>query len=531
MPNKYVAHWADFVRLVLDRSPASIERIQTIDELADRFVQEQERLYLGFSGDQVEAMPLAICKLHHLGEWIKRTIIREQQKCWADNDPEFAALVLALLPEPSLPEPGRVLTLFSPVETRASEDWHRECEAWTKAFGDGKIRGLVGNIEDEVVYWDHYGRATLSNAKRNYLSTTRREGEDDNDLRQASCFVTTLFDSTGAQTCKAMFTVGRAMAIVRVPPHVELKQLKLGRSRLAVVAELYPPARLLYKSMPFVRTEPTTPAVIPIEAVNKLVGAYYSTKDPRIFSGAKNHYASGFWSLDHGGFGLIDLPQRLAIDHAKRVFHLRDLDGCFIRHLFDIRTRLQGANERTPFTLPESGPNPHRRSWVWIWWAYFCHPPPQWERAVRKTKALLPPRWIRYFETWDLVTTLNPPELSKSPNLERWATHVLYFPAGHGIQLSVNPTLFRGPNGEVMTPYSFVNASKRHQAFLYPPIFPVGHQRVFCLPEQHWNAWWMALRKVRRVHSDTEDTAHLLSLGPLHPGSQLASPNSPFIHN
>ncbi|SGY11774.1 BQ5605_C011g06268 [Microbotryum silenes-dioicae] len=219
--------------------------------------------------------------------------------------------------------------------------------------------------------------------------------------------------------------------------------------------------------------------------------------------------------LDHGGFGLIDLPRRLAIDHAKWVFHLRDPDGCFIRHLFDIRTRLQVANERTPFTLPKSGPNPHRRSWVWIW----------------QTKALLPPRWIRYFEAWDLVTTLNPPELSKSPNPERWATHVLYFPAGHGIQLSVNPTLFRGPDGEVMTPYSFVNASKRHQAFLYPPILPIGHQRVFCLPEQRWNAWWKALRKVRRVHSDAEDTAHLLSLGSLHPGSQLASPNSPFLHN
>ncbi|SGZ14487.1 BQ5605_C029g10597 [Microbotryum silenes-dioicae] len=224
--------------------------------------------------------------------------------------------------------------------------------------------------------------------------------------------------------------------------------------------------------------------------------------------------------LDHGGFGLIDLPQRLAIDHAKWVFHFRDPNGCFIRHLFDIRTRLQAANERTPFTLPKSGPNPHRRLWVWIWWAYFCHPPPQWECAVRKTKVLLPPRWIRYFEAWDL-----------SLNLERWATHILYFPAGHGIQLSVNPTLFRGPDGEVMTPYLFVNASKRHQAFLYPPILSVGHQRVFCLPEQRWNAWWKALRKVRRVLSDAKDTAHLLSLGSLHPGSQLASSNSPFLHN
>ncbi|SGZ08700.1 BQ5605_C030g10811 [Microbotryum silenes-dioicae] len=235
--------------------------------------------------------------------------------------------------------------------------------------------------------------------------------------------------------------------------------------------------------------------------------------------------------LDHGGFGLIDLPRRLAIDHAKWVFQLRAPDGCFTRHLFDIRIRLQAPNEPTPFTLSRPAPNQHRCPWIWIWWAYFCHPPPKWDHAVRKTTKLLPARWVRYFEAWALVTTLNPPELSKSQNLEQWATHVLYFPAGHGIQLSVNPTLFRGPDGEVMTPSSFVNASKRHQVFIFPLIFPKGHQKVFDLPEQRWNAWWKALRKVRRVHSDAEDTGHLLSLGSLHPGSQVASPTSPHPNN
>ncbi|SGY77079.1 BQ5605_C005g03551 [Microbotryum silenes-dioicae] len=235
--------------------------------------------------------------------------------------------------------------------------------------------------------------------------------------------------------------------------------------------------------------------------------------------------------LDHGGFGLIDLPRRLAIDHAKWVFQLRAPDGCFTRHLFDIRIRLQAPNEPTPFTLSIPAPNQHRCPWIWIWRAYFCHPPPKWDHAVRKTTKLLPARWVRYFEPWALVTTLNPPELSKSQNLEQWATHVLYFPAGHGIQLSVNPTLFRGPDGEVMTPSSFVNASKRHQVFIFPPIFPKGHQKVFDLPEQRWNAWWKALRKVRRVHSDAEDTGHLLSLGSLHPGIQVASPTSPHPNN
>ncbi|SCZ89108.1 BZ3500_MvSof-1268-A1-R1_Chr1-1g00961 [Microbotryum saponariae] len=208
--------------------------------------------------------------------------------------------------------------------------------------------------------------------------------------------------------------------------------------------------------------------------------------------------------LDHGGFGLIDLPRRLAIDHAKWVFQLRAPDGCFIGHLFDIRIRLQAANQPNPFILSRPAPNQHRRPWIWIWWAYFCHPPPKWDHAVRKTRKLLPPRWVRYFEAW-------------AHNLERWATHVLFFPAGHEIQLSVNPTLFRGPDGEVMTPSSFVNASKRHHAFLYPSILPKRHQE--------------ALRKLRRVHSDAEDTVHLLSLGSLHPGRQLASSTSPHSNN
>ncbi|SCV68471.1 BQ2448_592 [Microbotryum intermedium] len=192
-----------------------------------------------------------------------------------------------------------------------------------------------------------------------------------------------------------------------------------------------------------------------------------------------------------------------AIDHAKWVFQLRDPDGCFTRHLFDIRIRLQAANQRTPFTLRKPPPNQHRRPWIWIWWAYFCHPPPKWDHAVRKTRELLPQRWVRYFEAWASVTTLNPPELSKNQNLERWANHVLFFPAGHGIQLSVNPTLFRGPDGE----------------------------KIFSLPEQRWNSWWKALRKVRRVHSDAEGTAHLLSLGSLHPGAQLASPVHTQLNN
>ncbi|SCV74847.1 BQ2448_7876 [Microbotryum intermedium] len=235
--------------------------------------------------------------------------------------------------------------------------------------------------------------------------------------------------------------------------------------------------------------------------------------------------------LDHGGFGLVDLPRRLAIDHAKWVFQLRDPDGCFTRHLFDIRIRLQAANQRTPFTLRKPPPNQHRRPWIWIWWAYFCHPPPKWDHAVRKTRELLPQRWVRYFEAWASVTTLNPPELSKNQNLERWANHVLFFQAGHGVQLSVNLTLFRGPDGEVMTPSSFVNASKRYHAFVYPLIVPEGHQKIFSLPEQRWNSWWKALRKVRRVHSDAEDTAHLLSLGSLHPGAQLASPVHAQLNN
>ncbi|SCV68800.1 BQ2448_921 [Microbotryum intermedium] len=220
--------------------------------------------------------------------------------------------------------------------------------------------------------------------------------------------------------------------------------------------------------------------------------------------------------LDHGGFDLIDLPMRLAIDHAKWVFQLRDPDGCFTRHLFDVRIRLLAANQPHPFTLRKPPPNQHRRPWIWIWWAYFCHPPPKWYHAVRETRRLLPPHWARYFEAW-------------ASNLERWANHVLFLPAGHGIQLSVNPTLFRGPDGEVMTPTSFIDASKRRHAFVFPPIIPEGHQKIFFLTEQRWKSWWKALRKIRRVHSDAEDTAHLLSLGSLHPACNFPPESLPHL--
>ncbi|SGY18066.1 BQ5605_C015g07967 [Microbotryum silenes-dioicae] len=45
----------------------------------------------------------------------------------------------------------------------------------------------------------------------------------------------------------------------------------------------------------------------------------------------------------------------------------------------------------------------------------------------------------------------------------------------------------------------FVNAGKRYHPFLYTPISPKDHQRVFSFSEQH-------LRKVRMhiVHSDGE---------------------------
>ncbi|SCV67535.1 BQ2448_5146 [Microbotryum intermedium] len=167
--------------------------------------------------------------------------------------------------------------------------------------------------------------------------------------------------------------------------------------------------------------------------------------------------------------------------------------------------RLLAANQPHPFTLRKPPPNQHRRPWIWIWWAYFCHPPPKWYHAVRETRRLLPPRWARY-------------------------NHVL-FPAGHGIQLSVNPTLFRGPDGEVMTPTSFIDASKRRHAFVFPPIIPEGHQKIFSLTEQRWKSWWKALRKIRRVHSEAEDTAHLLSLGSLHPGVQLSSATHSQLNN
>ncbi|SCV69296.1 BQ2448_2318 [Microbotryum intermedium] len=45
------------------------------------------------------------------------------------------------------------------------------------------------------------------------------------------------------------------------------------------------------------------------------------------------------------------------------------------------------------------------------------------------------------------------------------------------------------------------------------------------------HSWWKALRKIRRVHSDAEDTAHLLSLGSLPPGVQVSSATHSQLNN
>ncbi|SCV68196.1 BQ2448_317 [Microbotryum intermedium] len=98
-------------------------------------------------------------------------------------------------------------------------------------------------------------------------------------------------------------------------------------------------------------------------------------------------------------------------------------------------------------------------------------------------------------------------------------------------EISPDPTLFRGPDGEVMTPTSFIDASKRRHAFVFPPIIPERHQKIFSFPEQRWKSWWKALRNIRRVHSDAEATAHPLSLGSLHPGVQLSSATHSQLNN
>ncbi|SCZ91001.1 BZ3500_MvSof-1268-A1-R1_Chr1-3g02464 [Microbotryum saponariae] len=84
-----------------------------------------------------------------------------------------------------------------------------------------------------------------------------------------------------------------------------------------------------------------------------------------------------------------------------------------------------GTERTNPLHLVQTGPQPVSSPLYLDLVGILCHPPPKWDHAVRKMKKLLPARWARYFEAWASVTTLNPPELSKSQNLEQWATHGL----------------------------------------------------------------------------------------------------------
>ncbi|SCZ97773.1 BZ3500_MvSof-1268-A1-R1_Chr7-3g09574 [Microbotryum saponariae] len=51
--------------------------------------------------------------------------------------------------------------------------------------------------------------------------------------------------------------------------------------------------------------------------------------------------------------------------------------------------RKQGEANHFYFLFDTAGPNQHRRRWIWIWWACFCHPPPKCDHAARKTRSHL----------------------------------------------------------------------------------------------------------------------------------------------
>ncbi|SCV67538.1 BQ2448_5149 [Microbotryum intermedium] len=88
------------------------------------------------------------------------------------------------------------------------------------------------------------------------------------------------------------------------------------------------------------------------EKVKSLTSARILATDPLPLAPASLQECFGLLPVDRS-------PLRLATDHAKWVFHLRDPDGCFIRHLFDIHSSRSCEPKPTPsFHLASTVPNP-----------------------------------------------------------------------------------------------------------------------------------------------------------------------------
>jgi exonuclease III len=233
-------------------------------------------------------------------------------------------------------------------------------------------------------------------------------------------------------------------------------------------------------------------------------------------------YARLCTPLDRGGFGLVDLPLQLKGPRAKWIFRILPRKSWDERQyraarIWAIQDSLQHQtiSTRDPY-LPSAG------YLTWNWVALFClptiaFPDNYWLMVTSRVRNLLPPRWQSYLDAWEDYVDLAPALLVR----DHWHQEILkpYWKANQHASIPLD--WFVGPDGATLSLQSFTKTTSLLTNATYPLTVPQKWGERFHLPSARWARWWEFLRKIRRINSDAEHTAHLLSLGSLHTGAHL----------
>jgi hypothetical protein len=235
--------------------------------------------------------------------------------------------------------------------------------------------------------------------------------------------------------------------------------------------------------------------------------------------------------LDRGGWGLADLALQLQGPRAQWVFQLLQKSSFKIRHLLQIKSVIIERLLTKPFVKSKLDPSTLIQQKIFFTWnGLFCQPDgfdAKWDLATYTLLSLLPPRWRAYLAAWNDLVKLQPTVA------RRWDELVLD-PKWNILNKSIPSSFFIAPQQSSLDISYFGRQSRL--ALLkreYPSVGPSSWRTRFpSITTDQWKNWWPFLRKVRRRYPEAENSAHLLSLNSLHPGSRLGgNQDSQFIHN
>lgn len=172
----------------------------------------------------------------------------------------------------------------------------------------------------------------------------------------------------------------------------------------------------------------------------------------------------------------------------------------------------------------------------WTWHALYFHPgvfnDGKWDPAIKFLTNLLPARWQVALESWQEYTALAP---SLRASRKAWELVILRKPGPvrqeYRLEVSMEHLALADVPRIPIDDSNFWNASAATARQKYDIIVPKGNTSNGGINEAQWTQWWLLLRRYRYWLPDAAGTAHLLSLGSLHPGKHVAILGCPFPNN